>query len=144
MAPEELSQRLSESVDISNEICQNMPSDGQHARIDDITKEIKRPTTVCSAPSSTKIYAVTPEIQQTISLCANKKSNSFVENRYKCTITSDRLAQLKKIVDTAVKDHKVFTIKGKESKVEVKLFFILYMLITFGVFVKLNIKLIVN
>lgn len=40
-------------------------------------------------------------------------SSSDTASKYKCTITSERLAQLKKIVEDAVKDHKIFTIKGK-------------------------------
>lgn len=108
---------LSESND-TTESCQKMLNAGKKASTehstDDTVADNKRPATVCSAPSSTKNYAVTPEIQQTIILCANKKSNSFVENKYRCTITSDRLAQLKKTVDVAVRDHKVFSIKGKD------------------------------
>lgn len=98
--------------DSSTEKCQKMAIAGENASAKDTIKDINRPSTVCSAPSSTKTYAVTPEIQQTITLCCNKKANSFVENKYKCAITSERLGQLKKIVDGAVRDHKVFTIKG--------------------------------
>lgn len=42
-----------------------------------------------------------------------RTTSSTDTSRYKCTITSDRLAQLKKIVEDAVKEHRVFTIKGK-------------------------------
>lgn len=105
--PRDLSSELN---DVSKQLCQKMTIAGKFASADDTTG---RPSTVSSAPSSSKVYAVTPEIQQTITLCCNRKSNSFVENKYKCTITSERLAQLKKLVDTAVKDHKVFTIKGQ-------------------------------
>lgn len=108
MVPEETIANLSVSNESLEEICQTM----SNARQNDNVNTNHRPSTVCSAPSGTKIYAVTPEIQQTISLCSNRKSNSFVENKYKCTITSERLGQLKKIVDAAVRDHKVFTIKG--------------------------------
>ncbi|KAI4466490.1 hypothetical protein MML48_3g00012991 [Holotrichia oblita] len=42
------------------------------------------------------------------------RTNSSLDtaSKYKCTITSERLAQLKKVVEDAVKDHKIFTIKG--------------------------------
>lgn len=44
-----------------------------------------------------------------------RRSTTSLEDirKYKCNITSDRLAQLKKIVETAIREHKTFTIKGK-------------------------------
>ncbi|KAJ8954421.1 hypothetical protein NQ318_011096, partial [Aromia moschata] len=69
---------------------------------------------VSSAPSSSKIRTVTPEIQKTIEDCS-KRSASSVENKYRITITSERLAQLKKIVEEAIKNHHVFTIKASNS-----------------------------
>ncbi|KYB27443.1 Tubulin glycylase 3A-like Protein [Tribolium castaneum] len=62
---------------------------------------------VASAPSSPK-HGIAPET----SAEGMKRSNSCIENKYKCTITSERLSRLRKIVETAVKEHKVFTIKG--------------------------------
>ena len=32
--------------------------------------------------------------------------------KFRCSITSERLAELKKIVEEAARDHRVFTIKG--------------------------------
>jgi tubulin monoglycylase TTLL3/8 len=63
---------------------------------------------VASAPSSPK-HTTAPDSSSEVM----KRSNSCIENKYKCTITSERLSRLRKIVETAVKDHKVFTIKGK-------------------------------
>lgn len=50
-----------------------------------------------------------------------RRSTTSLEDirKYKCTITSDRLAQLKKNVENAVKEHKTFTIKGKCSFVNI-------------------------
>ncbi|RZC31981.1 tubulin glycylase 3A-like, partial [Asbolus verrucosus] len=62
---------------------------------------------VVSAPSSPK-----HTIKSDTSSDVMKRSNSCIENKYKCTITSERLTRLRKIVETAVKEHKVFTIKG--------------------------------
>lgn len=78
-------------------------------------KNVDVTSLVSSAPSSSKIRTVTAEIQETINKCT-KRSNSYIENKYKCTITSERLAQLRKIVENATRDHKVFSIKGKSSK----------------------------
>ncbi|KAJ8920803.1 hypothetical protein NQ315_004944 [Exocentrus adspersus] len=66
---------------------------------------------VSSAPSSSKVRTVTAEIQETINKCT-RRSTSCIENKYKCTITSERLAQLRKLVENATRDHKVFSIKG--------------------------------
>lgn len=41
-----------------------------------------------------------------------KRTNSNENNKYQLTITSERLAELKKKVEEALKDHKTFTIKG--------------------------------
>lgn len=112
MVSEETHDDFVDMNDNSKGKCQKMPITGENASSNGTIRDINRPSTVCSAPSSTKIHAVTAEIQQTITLCYNKKANSFVENKYKCTINSERLMQLKKIVDAAVRDHKVFTIKG--------------------------------
>ncbi|XP_018580240.1 tubulin glycylase 3A-like [Anoplophora glabripennis] len=77
----------------------------------DKPKNLEVTSLVSSAPSSSKIRTVTAEIQETINKCT-KRSNSYIENKYKCTITSERLAQLRKIVENATRDHKVFSIKG--------------------------------
>lgn len=45
-----------------------------------------------------------------------KKSNSFVESKPKFTISSERLMQLKRMIEVAVRDHKIFTIRGKYWK----------------------------
>lgn len=43
---------------------------------------------------------------------SGKRSNSN-DNKYHLTITSERLAELKKKVDDSLREHKTFTIKGK-------------------------------
>ncbi|KAJ8979034.1 hypothetical protein NQ317_003137 [Molorchus minor] len=73
-------------------------------------KSIDVSSLVSSAPSSSKLRTVTSEIQKTIEDCS--KRSTSVENKYRITITSERLAQLKKIVEDAIKNHKVFSIKG--------------------------------
>lgn len=42
---------------------------------------------------------------------SGKRSNSN-DNKYNLTITSERLAELKKKVEDALREHKTFTIKG--------------------------------
>ncbi|XP_074031079.1 tubulin glycylase 3A isoform X1 [Leptinotarsa decemlineata] len=74
-------------------------------------KQTNSTSQVNSAPSTSKLHTVTPEIQRTVNSCT-KRSNSSTENRYKCAITSERLTQLRKLTETATRDHKVFTIKG--------------------------------
>lgn len=59
-----------------------------------------------SAPLASKLTTVQEEKIST------KRSNSFIENKYKVVIGSERLAQLRKLVETAIRDHKVFTIRG--------------------------------
>ncbi|CAH0556926.1 unnamed protein product [Brassicogethes aeneus] len=66
-----------------------------------------------SAPASAKPQPP-QENQQNLETCS-KRSNSCLENKYKLTITSERLQQLKKIVDTAIREHRVFSIKGNWS-----------------------------
>lgn len=41
------------------------------------------------------------------------KRNSSTDNKYHLTIPSERLAELKKMVEDAIRDHKTFTIRGK-------------------------------
>ncbi|XP_044752712.1 tubulin glycylase 3A-like isoform X2 [Coccinella septempunctata] len=55
--------------------------------------------------------AVTSDIQLTIHNCINR-SNSCVGSKYKGVITSERLGQLKKMVENAATNGKIFTIRG--------------------------------
>ncbi|XP_066137848.1 tubulin glycylase 3A-like isoform X1 [Euwallacea fornicatus] len=79
-----------------------------------ITKalEAKVSRLLASAPSSPKLQAVTPEIQETIDKCARRSKSCLEGGKIRCTITSERLAQLKKNVENAVRDHRIFSIKG--------------------------------
>ncbi|XP_072376804.1 tubulin glycylase 3A-like isoform X1 [Diabrotica undecimpunctata] len=43
---------------------------------------------------------------------STNKSNSYVEGKYKITITSDKLLQLRRTMELATRDHKIFTIRG--------------------------------
>lgn len=43
-----------------------------------------------------------------------RRSHTSIEGQFKCAVSSDRLNQLKKIVETAIKEHKTFTIKGRK------------------------------
>ncbi|VEN43993.1 unnamed protein product [Callosobruchus maculatus] len=74
-------------------------------------EDSRNATAVVSSAPNTKASTVTPDIQQIVHDCT-KKSNSFVENKYKITITSERLLQLRRLVECATKDHKVFTIRA--------------------------------
>ncbi|KAH1013676.1 hypothetical protein HUJ04_002640 [Dendroctonus ponderosae] len=65
-----------------------------------------------SAPSSPKLQTVTPEIQKTIDKCARRSKSCLEGSKVRCTITSERLAQLRKTVENAVKEHRIFSIKG--------------------------------
>ncbi|KAL1490565.1 hypothetical protein ABEB36_013236 [Hypothenemus hampei] len=67
-----------------------------------------------SAPSSPKLQTVTPEIQETIEKCTKRSKSCLLEgsSKVRCTITSERLAQLKRTVDNALREHRVFSIKG--------------------------------
>lgn len=76
--------------------------------INDQTKNIVTPL-IASAPLNCR--TVTSDIQLTINNCV-KRSNSCIENKYKCVITSERLNQLRKIVENAVNQQKVFTVRG--------------------------------
>ncbi|XP_050309337.1 tubulin glycylase 3A-like isoform X2 [Anthonomus grandis grandis] len=67
---------------------------------------------VVSAPSSPKVKTVTPEIRETIEKCARRSKSCLEGSKIRCTITSERLAQLRKTVEGAVKEHKIFSIKG--------------------------------
>ncbi|KAH1024427.1 hypothetical protein HUJ05_003912 [Dendroctonus ponderosae] len=64
-----------------------------------------------SAPSSPKLQTVTPEIQKTIDKCARRSKSCLEGSKVRCTITSERLAQLRKTVENAVKEHRIFSIK---------------------------------
>lgn len=44
---------------------------------------------------------------------AVKRSNTSIDLQFRCAVNSDRLNQLKKTVETAIREHKTFTIKGK-------------------------------
>lgn len=44
-----------------------------------------------------------------------KRSNTSIEGQFRCAVTSERLNQLKKTVETAIREHKTFTIKGKPT-----------------------------
>ncbi|XP_056633215.1 tubulin glycylase 3A-like [Diorhabda sublineata] len=46
------------------------------------------------------------------SLSNNNKSNSYVEGKYRMVITSERLLKLRKTMEMATRDHKVFSIRG--------------------------------
>lgn len=78
------------------------------ANPEDLHQDITVAPLAASAPSSPKHRAVAAVTSSEVM----KRSNSCIENKYKCTITSERLARLRKTVENAVKDHKVFTIKG--------------------------------
>ncbi|XP_030761427.1 tubulin glycylase 3A-like isoform X2 [Sitophilus oryzae] len=67
---------------------------------------------VSSAPSSPKLQTVTAEIQETVDRCTRRSKTCLESTKYKCTITSDRLAQLRKTVENATKEHRTFSIKG--------------------------------
>lgn len=41
-----------------------------------------------------------------------RRTNSSTETKIRCTIPSERLIQLRKSVDEAIRDHKTFTVKG--------------------------------
>ncbi|KAL3280885.1 hypothetical protein HHI36_004113 [Cryptolaemus montrouzieri] len=75
-----------------------------------MVEEKKNSSGPTSAPPAT-CRTVTSDIQMTIQNC-NKRSNSCVESKYKGVITSDKLNQLKKVVERAVGAGKVFTIRG--------------------------------
>ncbi|XP_076269172.1 tubulin glycylase 3A-like isoform X2 [Rhynchophorus ferrugineus] len=66
-----------------------------------------------SAPSSPKPQqTVTADIRETVEKCTRRSKTCIEGNKHKCTITSDRLAQLRKTVENAIKEHKIFSIKG--------------------------------
>lgn len=70
----------------------------------------KFPQGISSAPPI-QCRAVTSDIQLTINNCMNR-SNSAVGSKYKGVITSERLGQMKKLVENAAANGKVFTIRG--------------------------------
>lgn len=47
------------------------------------------------------------------SLVMNEHQTGEYDGKVKITISSERFSQLKKMVEEAIRDHKVFTIKGK-------------------------------
>lgn len=68
---------------------------------------------LASAPSTPKLHTITPEVQQTIEKCTARRSKSCLDgSKVRCTITSERLAQLRKTVENAMKEHRIFSIKG--------------------------------
>lgn len=79
---------------------------------DDHDNNKKDNTTPPLAADSTAIkYAITPQIQQTVENL--RRSTTSLEGKFKCTITSERLTQLKKVVENSIREHKIFTIKGE-------------------------------
>lgn len=92
-----------------NHLTAKMGTQNQTRRSIDVTPLIS------SAPSSSKVRTVPLDIQQTINNLS-RRSNSCVESKYKCSITSERLSQLRKIVENATRDHRVYTIKGRFYK----------------------------
>ncbi|XP_060518271.1 tubulin glycylase 3A-like isoform X2 [Cylas formicarius] len=64
---------------------------------------------VSSAPATPKQTEPTPDVPQ--DRCA-RRSKTCLESKYRCAITSERLVQLRKTVESAAKDHKVFSIRG--------------------------------
>ncbi|GJQ82798.1 hypothetical protein Trydic_g13501 [Trypoxylus dichotomus] len=74
------------------------------------------PNMLCVVPlsgkrSSHEISATAQQLADNI--FRTSSATDTTNNKYKCTITSERLAQLKRIVENAVKDRKIFTIKDK-------------------------------
>ncbi|XP_022907043.2 tubulin glycylase 3A-like isoform X1 [Onthophagus taurus] len=91
--------------------CQKSQSNAYHnVSMDnnsDVGQTTKQSPKLLSPRKSTHIVAPTPQ-QLVDNICPK-----YVEpNKYKINISSERLAQLKKLVDEAVNDHRIFTIKG--------------------------------
>lgn len=42
-----------------------------------------------------------------------RRSHTFVDGKYKCCVTSERLNHLRRTVETTIREHKIFTIKGR-------------------------------
>lgn len=61
---------------------------------------------VASAPSRHSLFHDSQYLQQ------GEQRPVSTDSKYKLTITSERFAQLKKIVEDAVRDHRTFTVKG--------------------------------
>lgn len=73
------------------------------------------PAMLCVVPLNGKrsSYEISATAQQLAdNIFRTNSATDTTSVKYKCTITSERLAQLKRIIEEAVKDHKVFTIKG--------------------------------
>ncbi|KAK4879186.1 hypothetical protein RN001_007332 [Aquatica leii] len=66
--------------------------------------------TAYSAPPSTTAEASVENSEKAVEL--NQRSNSTTDIKLRCGITSERLNQLRKCVDYAIRDHKTFTVKG--------------------------------
>ncbi|XP_019868015.2 tubulin glycylase 3A [Aethina tumida] len=97
--------KFPEIQDILDKVTKNVKRDIN----DDLNIELPDKKELQGAPSSAKLTGTDgPGAFEAM----NKRSNSVVENKYKITITSERLCQLKKTVDTAVKEHKIFTMRG--------------------------------
>lgn len=98
--------KFPEIQDILDKVTKNVKRDIN----DDLNIELPDKKELQGAPSSAKLTGTDgPGAFEAM----NKRSNSVVENKYKITITSERLCQLKKTVDTAVKEHKIFTMRGQ-------------------------------
>lgn len=70
------------------------------------------PLVATSCDSSTH-NIVSTEVQQIVNTCL-RRSTTSLDGKVKCAVSSDRLTQLRKIVETAIREHKTFTIKGKQ------------------------------
>lgn len=76
-------------------------------------------TTIKNEDKNSKVLvnsASTTCLNATLDSCVKvegvRRSNTSIEGHFRCAVTSERLNQLKKIVETAVREHKTFTIKG--------------------------------
>lgn len=67
------------------------------------------------AANSSVHNIVTSQVQQIVNNCM-RRSTTSLDGKTKVTVTSERLAQLRKIVETAIKEHKTFTVRGNIVK----------------------------
>ncbi|CAH1104572.1 unnamed protein product, partial [Psylliodes chrysocephalus] len=78
--------------------------------------DVKLAPTVPRSPTAPRVTSADNNHQKSSDdssgLIQPKKSNSFVESKPKFTISSERLMQLKRMIEVAVRDHKIFTIRG--------------------------------
>lgn len=70
--------------------------------------ETRIPPLVASS-SAHNIFTI--KVQQIVNNCM-RRSTTSLDGKAKCTVTSERLAQLRKTVETAIREHKTFTIRG--------------------------------